>query len=66
MQSTAKPGPRPGPPSGRGDAFERVAQAERLLDSLTDVGAERPLREHVEVFDAVHRALQDALEPAER
>lgn len=43
-----------------------VAEAARLLDELEASGAERPLREHVEVFDAVHRALADTLAQAER
>ena len=29
--------------------------------ALLDAVEERPVSEHVEVFDAVHRALQDAL-----
>ncbi|HUR15337.1 MAG TPA: hypothetical protein VM097_12705 [Mycobacteriales bacterium] len=36
---------------------EAVASALALLDGLE----ERPIAEHVEVFDAVHRSLQDAL-----
>ncbi|HTL24771.1 MAG TPA: hypothetical protein VL281_12145 [Mycobacteriales bacterium] len=36
---------------------EAVAEALALLDGLE----ERPVAEHVEVFDAVHRSLQDAL-----
>jgi hypothetical protein len=36
---------------------EGVEAALGLLDELED----RPVSEHVEVFDAVHRALQDAL-----
>ena len=40
----------PGPPVG-------VAQALERLDEL----AQRPVVEHVEVFDGVHRLLQDAL-----
>ena len=36
---------------------ERVDEALALLDELD----EQPVAEHVEVFDAVHRALQDAL-----
>ena len=38
-------------------ADERVEAALTLLDGLQ--GA--PVAEHVEVFDAVHRSLQDAL-----
>ena len=47
------PGPRPGPAPA-----PDVAQALRSLEGLHD----RPLDEHVERFDALHRALQDALE----
>ena len=36
---------------------EQVDAALALLDGLD----ERPVGEHVEVFDAVHRSLQDAL-----
>ena len=36
---------------------EAVEQALALLDELDS----RPVGEHVEVFDTVHRALQDAL-----
>ena len=42
--------PEPGTPSP-------VEEALAVLDGLD----ERPLGEHVEAFDAVHRALQDAL-----
>ena len=45
--------PVPGPPP----AVQAVPRALALLDEL-DV---RPVEEHVEVFDAVHRLLQDAL-----
>ena len=38
-------------------AEEAVTAALALLDGLE----ERPVAEHVEVFDAVHRSLQDAL-----
>jgi hypothetical protein len=34
-----------------------VEDAMAVLDTLAD----RPVGEHVEVFDAVHRSLQDAL-----
>ncbi|MCW2674569.1 MAG: hypothetical protein JWP14_3158 [Frankiales bacterium] len=34
-----------------------VATAAELLDTLAD----KPVAEHVEVFDQVHRSLQDAL-----
>lgn len=36
---------------------EQVDQALALLDGLD----ETPVAEHVDVFDAVHRSLQDAL-----
>ncbi len=36
---------------------QAVAAALALLDGIE----ERPVAEHVEVFDAVHRSLQDAL-----
>ncbi len=49
------PTPVPGPPAdGAGQA---VADVLRWLEGLQ----QRPLPEHVEVFDGVHRALQDAL-----
>ena len=38
-------------------ADQRVEDAVALLEQLD----ERPVAEHVEVFDAVHRSLQDAL-----
>lgn len=70
MEPTARPGPRPGPSQARGDALARVREAEGLLEALAPVGGPsdadvRALREHVEAFDAVHRALQDALAPTE-
>ena len=43
--------PVPGPP------VPQVAEALRALDGL----AQRPVHEHVELFDGLHRALQDAL-----
>ena len=46
----------PGPPAGSAPVPE-VAQALRALDGL----AARPVHEHVELFDGLHRALQDAL-----
>ena len=46
------PGPLPAPKQVR-----EVAEALRALDGL----AERPVHEHVELFDGLHRALQDAL-----
>jgi hypothetical protein len=48
--------PVPGPPAGAAPV-PQVAAALRALDGL----AERPVHEHVERFDALHRALQDAL-----
>ena len=49
--------PMPGPgPSGPAPS-SGLAEALHRLDGLDD----RPVDEHVEVFDAVHRALQDAL-----
>jgi hypothetical protein len=36
---------------------EQVERALELLDGLDD----KPVAEHVEVFDQVHRSLQDAL-----
>lgn len=36
---------------------QQVTDALALLDGIE----EQPVAEHVEVFDAVHRALQDAL-----
>ena len=44
--------PVPGPPPS-----PQVSEALRALDGLQ----ERPVHEHVEVFDGLHRALQDAL-----
>ena len=38
-------------------ADQRVDDALALLEQLDD----QPVSEHVEVFDAVHRSLQDAL-----
>ena len=48
--------PVPGPPLGSAPVPDLTA-ALRALDGL----AERPVHEHVEVFDALHRTLQDAL-----
>ena len=42
----------PGPPP-----VPQVAEALRALDDL----AERPVHEHVELFDGLHRTMQDAL-----
>jgi hypothetical protein len=47
------PGPRPGP----ADPRQTVARALGELDGLAD----RPLAEHVEVFERVHAALGEAL-----
>ena len=47
--------PVPGPSGGV--PVPRVAEALRALDVL----AERPVHEHVELFDGLHRAMQDAL-----
>ncbi len=46
------PAPLPGPPP-----VPQVALALRALDGLE----ERPVHEHVELFDGFHRTLQDAL-----
>lgn len=45
-------GPRPG-----SAPLPQVAEALRALDGV----AERPVHEHVELFDGLHRTLQDAL-----
>ena len=51
--------PRPGPPAA--PVLDRdVPAVAAALAALDGVHA-RPLDEHVEVFDAVHRLLQDAL-----
>ena len=50
-------GPAPVPGPRQDAAGQAVADVLRRLDELH----ERPLTEHVEVFDGVHRALQDAL-----
>lgn len=47
----------PGPPSPVGTGDPRVDEAMTTLDGLDS----RPLADHVEAFDAVHQALQDAL-----
>jgi len=47
--------PVPGPPPHA--PVPQVAQALRVLDGL----AERPVHEHVELFDGFHRTLQHAL-----
>jgi hypothetical protein len=70
VEPIARPGPRPGPSPARGDALARVREADELLEALVPVDGPgdadaRTLREHVEAFDAVHRALQDALAPTE-
>ena len=48
--------PVPGPPPSAAGA-PQVAEALQALDGL----AERPVHEHVELFDGLHRTLQDAL-----
>ena len=48
--------PVPGPPPGHAPVTQ-VADVLRALDGLS----ERPVHEHVEVFDRLHRTLQDAL-----
>ena len=48
--------PVPGPPPVHGPG-PQVAQALRALDGLH----QRPVHEHVELFDGLHRTLQDAL-----
>ena len=49
-------GPVPGPPPCPAPE-PQVAAALRALDEL----AQRPVHEHVELFDGLHRTLQDAL-----
>ncbi len=49
-------GPVPGP-AAASDPLPQVEEAVRALDGL----AERPVHEHVELFDGLHRTLQDAL-----
>ena len=46
----------PGPPSGSAP----VPQVTEALRALQDLH-ERPVHEHVELFDGLHRTLQDAL-----
>ena len=48
--------PVPGAPAGSA-TVPQVVEALRALDGLHD----RPVHEHVEVFDGLHRTLQDAL-----
>jgi hypothetical protein len=48
--------PLPGPPAGQATT-PRVDEALRALADLH----ERPVHEHVELFDGLHRTLQDAL-----
>lgn len=57
MVDRPAPGPVPGPPSAPVAVPPAVAEALQALAGVTD----RPLEEHVDVFDAVHRRLQDAL-----
>ena len=49
--------PIPGPGTSGTAASTGVAEALRQLEDLPD----RPVAEHVEVFDGLHRTLQDAL-----
>lgn len=49
--------PLPGPPPHRVDPQERVRRALVPLDGLV----ERPLAEHVELFEDLHAALTEAL-----
>jgi hypothetical protein len=49
--------PRPGPPPVPAEPQEIVSRAMSGLDALGD----RPLAEHVEVFERVHAALGEAL-----
>jgi hypothetical protein len=48
--------PVPGPPASSAP-LPQVAAALASLDGLS----ERPVHEHVELFDGLHRTLQDAL-----
>ncbi len=50
-------GPVPGPPPAAPGSVPQVTEALLALDGL----AERPVHEHVELFDGLHRTLQDAL-----
>jgi hypothetical protein len=49
--------PTPGPPPGPVDPVAAVERAVAALDGLD----ERPLAEHVQVFEQLHTALSDAL-----
>jgi hypothetical protein len=49
--------PLPGPPRRPVDPQERVQRALAPVDGL----AERPLAEHVVIFEELHSALSDAL-----
>jgi hypothetical protein len=49
--------PVPGPPPRPADPLHAVAKAVADLEGL----AERPLGDHVEVYERVHAALSDAL-----
>jgi hypothetical protein len=53
--------PVPGPPPRPADPAEVVGQAMAGLDRL----AERPIAEHVAVFERVHAALGEALAAGE-
>jgi len=50
-------GPRPGPVPGATSGVAQVEEARALLEGLEGAA----VAEHVAVFDAVHRRLQDAL-----
>ena len=50
-------GPLPAPGGGGAEVPQGVAAALARLDQLD----QRPVAEHVEVLDGVHRQLQDAL-----
>ncbi|WP_019137384.1 hypothetical protein [Cellulomonas massiliensis] len=54
----------PGDPGSSSSASTGDDAVDQALSVVDDLEA-RPLREHVEVLDAVHRALQDRLADAE-
>ena len=62
----AAPGPRPGPvlpitaPTTGAPSAEVAVEVAHALARLEELDG-RPVHEHVEVFDGVHRLLQDAL-----
>jgi hypothetical protein len=49
--------PLPGPPRSPADPQESVQRALERLDGLD----ERPLADHVEIFEELHTAVSDAL-----